>query len=109
MTPSTPDNEQNTPMPRKEDKLFEGSLPDWENNACIDMMHGGSYPYINGYLYAARLLVNEVTSTQRHQDTLVYPAIFLYRHYIELQLKDNLRRALYLTDTNFQPTYANTP
>ena len=43
--------------------------------------------YVDGYKSAADYLVDR--SIEEHEmDFLVYPIIFLYRHYLELQLKD---------------------
>jgi len=47
--------------------------------------------YILGYKKAADLLAQQVFETTNDQDTLVYPIAFLYRQYIELQLKDFIR------------------
>ena len=43
-----------------------------------------------GYKNGADILSQYVDSTQRHQDTLVYPILFLYRHYLELMIKEIL-------------------
>lgn len=43
--------------------------------------------YIEGYREAAETLVHHVIETKTNQDILVFPIAFLYRQYIELQLK----------------------
>lgn len=43
--------------------------------------------YVEGYKNAADYLVERSVS-EHEMDFLVYPIIFLYRHYLELQLKD---------------------
>jgi len=88
-----------TPPPRKEDVLFRDGLPDWWNNACLNVTWGGDeHGYTEGYRRGARLLVEHVIEHQREQDYLVYPVIFLYRHHIELALKNLIRHTPYLID-----------
>ena len=88
-----------SPPPRKDDLLFRSDLPDWTNNACLNVMHGGDeIGYAEGYRRGARLLVEYVAENARDQDYLVYPIIFLYRHHIELALKNIIVRGLYLID-----------
>src|SRR6266849_9877987 len=88
-----------SPPPRKGDLLFRGDLPDWHNNACLNVMHGyDQIGYTEGYRRGARLLVEYVAENARDQDYLVYPIIFLYRHHIELALKNIIVRGPYLID-----------
>jgi hypothetical protein len=54
--------------------------------------------YTEGYRRGAQLLVEHVVGSHRDQDYLVYPIIFLYRHHIELTLKDIILRTPYLID-----------
>lgn len=98
-TPELNDNEALPPPPRKGDRLFRGDLPDWSNNACLNVRRGGNpIAYTEGYRRGARLLVEHVMEQQRDQDYLVYPVIFLYRHHIELALKNLILHTLYLID-----------
>ncbi len=59
--------------------------------------HGGWFQYITGYRKAARLLVanieDESEDSTPWSDQLVYPAVFLYRQYLELQMKDFIQNA----------------
>lgn len=80
--------------PRKGQKLFRGDLGDWKNNACL--RQGDDYACREGYLRGAQILVRAAAETKFDQDFLVYPIVFLYRHYIELALKEIIRRAPYL-------------
>jgi hypothetical protein len=85
--------------PRKGDRLFRHDLPDDYYNACLNPSWGDAdHGYTEGYRRGARLLVEHVVEHQRNQDYLVYPIIFLYRHHIELALKNILRRVPYLLD-----------
>ncbi len=63
----------------------------WNYNAFVEPLWPA---YVDGYKNAADYLVDY--SAERHEmDSLVYPIMFLYRHYLEIQLKDILRM-LYL-------------
>jgi len=90
------DKYQAPPPPRKGDKLFRGDLRDWMNNACL--RQGDDYAYREGYRRGAQILVRTVGATEQDQDFLVYPIVFLYRHYVELVLKEIIRRAPYLIE-----------
>lgn len=75
--------------------LFRDDLPDWHNNACLNATWGvDQAAYLEGYRCGARLLVEHVTEHARDQDFLVYPIIFLYRHHVELALKNIILQAL---------------
>ncbi len=85
--------------PRKGDQLFRGDLPDWRNNACLNVMgNGDPIAYKEGYRRGAEVLIRTVQETQRNQDYLVYPIIFMYRHHIELALKRVIMRAPHLIE-----------
>lgn len=66
--------------------LFQADK-DWINNACLNFVSDPTYGYVEGYKRAADLLVSQVMETGRDQDYLVYPITFLYRHHLELRLK----------------------
>jgi hypothetical protein len=69
-----------------ENKLFTFSN-DWQNNAVINMFYGHDNKYISGYGEAALFLAKHIISTNKNQDSFVFPIVFLFRHYIELRLK----------------------
>jgi len=71
---------------------------DWKNNACLHWSHDSIGLYIDGYKEAADTLVVKVAESGCGQDTLVYPIAFLYRQYIELQLKKIIRDSQYLLE-----------
>jgi hypothetical protein len=66
---------------------------DWQSNAFVNCSHDSIGLYINGYRQAADTLAHKVVESSRDQDILVYPIVFLYRQYIELQLKRILRES----------------
>lgn len=74
-------------MARDNKSLFQW-CEDYHNNACIGFTHNGLDLYAIGFKRAADALVEHVVSTNNYIDTIVYPIIFLYRHYCELRLKD---------------------
>lgn len=83
--------------PNSKDKLFVESRDDWRLNACITKF-GADETYIAGYLDAAKLLARVVIFSQSHMDTLVYPIIYLYRHYLELRFKRLIRQGAIIKD-----------
>jgi hypothetical protein len=88
--------------PRTGEKLIRGDLRDWTNNACL--RQGDAYAHREGYRRGAQILVTSVGATARDQDFLVYPIVFLYRHYVELVLKEIIRRAPYLIERELTVT-----
>ena len=67
------------------------SAQDVYNNACVNWFHDPLELYATAYKEAAEKLVKDVITSRRQRDTLVYPIVFLYRHYIELRLKEIIR------------------
>jgi hypothetical protein len=87
-------------MPNAEDQLFDDGGKDWWNKALINHgLYGDRWSvYATGYKDAADIVVEQVKATQRHQDFLVYPIMFLYRQSLELTIKNLIRRAWLLLD-----------
>ena len=81
----------------KGEELFKATV-EWWLNACLDPFCEDWYVYIEGYRRAANVLVEHVRTNRTDLDCLVYPIIFLYRHYIELQLKYIIRNGRRLLD-----------
>jgi hypothetical protein len=59
--------------------------------------------YTEGYRLAAEILIERIADTGFDQDFLVYPIGFLYRHYIELSLKDIIGTGQELADYDSAP------
>ena len=90
------DLEKLFPLPRKGDRLFK-EAPDWNNNLAVDPLkmtdlQGNRAPegrwglYTRGYKRAADILVERL----EHElwcDELLYPILYLYAHFLELELK----------------------
>lgn len=68
--------------------LFTSKVPPGKRylNACLHIIAEHD-PYARGYKLAADLLVEYVEESRNDQDSLVYPIVFAYRHYLEVRLK----------------------
>jgi hypothetical protein len=75
------------PWPKPGDILFR-SDEDPQSDAWLNWALRGWDAYASGYLEAANLLVEKALETGQRTDTLIYPMAFLYRHYLELRLKE---------------------
>lgn len=75
------------PWPTEGDLLFTSGHPDWHNNACLNGTEG-NLVQLEGYKLAADKLVKTIEAGGHDQDFLVFPIVFLYRHHLELLLKD---------------------
>lgn len=93
--------------PNSKDKLFTDVREYWQYNACVDKLNG-IQPYAAGYLDAAKLLSRIIIYSQRGMDTMLYPLAYLYRHYIEITLKDLIRRGVYITDSSIDKKLEST-
>jgi len=79
--------------------IFKSDLEPWFN-ACLNFTHDQLSLYIIGYRDAAEVLNRHVLENRgKGSDTLVYPIIFLYRHYIELQLKSLIKYGSILSES----------
>jgi len=92
--------------PKIGDQLFvEGD--DWSMNAYLDLYRDPTEAYIAGYKEAGDSLVKLATDRNGTADTLVYPIVFLYRHYIELRLKALLHDGCRLLECEYKPIFAH--
>ena len=90
-------NNNSLPLLQKGDKLFvEGT--DWYHNACLNFTSERFTLYIKGYKEAADKLVVSVMEDRSHLDFIVLPIIFLYRQFLELNLKYLVREGNRLLD-----------
>ncbi len=85
--------EEEFELPRQGDPLFM-SGPEWIYNARLNIEPPTLSLYAKGYKKAADLVVESVR--EYDLDYVVYPVCYLYRHYLELQLKNiiNIGRKL---------------
>lgn len=73
-------------------KVLTDKKDDFNSRACLNFTQKTWYLYAYSYADAAKALAKEVINTGRHQDTRIYPIIYLYRHSVELFLKLNVRQ-----------------
>ena len=58
-------------------------------NACLNYQENNWEAYAEGYLNASLCLISRVTKNTYSppQDIIIYPAIYLFRQYLELRIK----------------------
>jgi HEPN domain-containing protein len=66
---------------------------DWWHNACLNYASDSMHLYASGYQEAAKRLFKHVSDTHINQDVLLYPIVYLWRHYVELTLKGLIQSA----------------
>lgn len=93
------------PPPQPKSRLFRAGTgrQHFATNACLNYMDT-SFPYIRGYQEAADALVDLVERTHRHQDALVFPIIYLFRHHLELLLKAIITKMVCVLDLDTPST-----
>lgn len=93
------------PWPKKGDELFG---PNGPRNMDINIPSGTAiYPHIEGYKQAADQIFKRIGDEDRFlgKGFLVLPMVFLYRHFVELSLKDIIALGNYLeNDESTYPT-----
>ena len=82
--------------PREEEILFpRRSVAEQQ----ADMTQGlEGWVYSTGFRLAARQLANQVSNAEHENAFMVYPIVYLYRHYFELVLKEIIKSAVRLLD-----------
>lgn len=91
------------------EKLFKGDLPDWQNNSCPHWYaSSNNWSLIaEGYKNAAGKLVELVISRKAIPDEMLYPVLFLYRHYIELRLKEIIQLGNRIATGNWDASHGH--
>jgi hypothetical protein len=79
------------PWPSDEHSLRKTDR-NWTLNSCLGWSKGRPTSRIMGYREAADLIFARLAEDRGGLDTLVYPLVFLWRHAIELQLKNIVER-----------------
>lgn len=92
------------PWPRKGDSVFTPTREDWYNNACVNWL-GHGIPALglraSGYKEAAAVLVSHAIEQRHVLDFYIYPICFLYRHSLELTMKELIARGRRLTEGKY--------
>jgi hypothetical protein len=76
-------------------------------SACLNYGLDSWMLYADGYWRAAELLVEHVETTHEDQDFLIFPVLFLYRHYVELRLKQLMKSASDLLGRPYTVTHSH--
>jgi len=84
------DEIDNIKTPDIDDILFEEDEFSYFN-AILNFIFDDWHLYAQGYKLAGEILYKYIEGNKVDQDFLVYPFIFLYRHFIELTLKDIIK------------------
>jgi len=96
------------PKPPKPLPVFRPATTEqWRLNAVVGWEYKRSDLYALGYADAAQT-VAEKAMQGTHQDLLIYPICFLYRHALEIAIKDLLRQTEHLVRlrADFEPGLA---
>jgi len=80
------DNVGKLSFPEPGDMLFLNQ-GDISNIACLNFSPDAWIGYVEGYKRGADALVEHSLNSRGDRDFLIYPVVFLYRQYLELQLK----------------------
>jgi hypothetical protein len=84
---ASPLTEYDLAWPVPGDRLFQPS-DCCQDNACIDFRCNRWDLYATGFKLLADIGAKRVLENRQGIDTLVYPIIFTYRHYLELRIKE---------------------
>ena len=75
-----------------------------DRNAVLNMMNDNSWCiYTAGFKRSVEILLENVKSTYE-VNTVIFPILFLYRHYVELSLKEVIGYGRYLDGNSKTPT-----
>jgi hypothetical protein len=79
-------------MSTEGDAVFTGAGRDWRNRALLNFSHDVPwFAYSAGYKEAADRLVAGIVGGLHGQDMLIFPIFFLYRHYLEVSIKEQIK------------------
>ncbi len=88
-----------------------GSGPNHELNACINAYQGEAAAdlYVRAFHRGGDAIVEAVCSMQpdAYVDVLVYPAVYLYRHHLELLLKSLIEEASMVLEEPHAPRFGH--
>lgn len=93
--------------PEENQEVFKDAS-DWWNNARLDFYSESVLLdlYAEGYKNSGDIIAAYVEENRTDQDILVFPIVFLYRHYLELSIKDIIHDGNRLLNINEDfPTY----
>ncbi len=88
-TSPEPSSAAEVPWLRTGDKLFVAG-EEWRFNARLECERPNYDYYCLGYRKAAESLIDLASEDENLLDFCIYPIVFLYRHYVELRLKETI-------------------
>ncbi len=94
---------QITGFPQEEDVLLSRKDADWRMNACLGYQYDENGIRIEGFRRAADILVHHIATHGSGQDHLIFPIANMYRHHLELLLKDIIQLGAHLKDQKVIP------
>lgn len=90
-------NDLNLNWPKKGDRVFKPSpVPSADLVRVEAFVMPSDDMYITGFQRAADMIVEAAKTDDDNPDELVFPVTYLYRHYLELMLKDMIRLGIRL-------------
>lgn len=90
------------PTRRPSDEFFCGG-EDWWHDALVSPPAINWTIYTSAYRMAADRLIDSLADDHSEIDFLIYPILYLYRHYLELSLKGLIRDGVSLLDWGRKP------
>ncbi len=77
--------------PKKGDRAFKPSISSADHARLEAFVMPSDGMYITGFQRAADMIVEAAKSDDGNPDDLIFPVAYLYRHHLELMLKDMIR------------------
>jgi hypothetical protein len=90
--------------PKEGEILFKADFDDCEFNACVGDMEPSLSNFASSFKEGAEVLVQAVFEKRAVLDSVILPIVYLYRHYVELSLKDIIALGRRLESKNGEPT-----
>lgn len=82
--------------PRKGDRAFKRSVPPVDHARLEAFVIPSDGTYLVGFQRAADMIVDAAKTDEGNPDDLFFPVAYLYRHHLELMLKELVRLGLRL-------------
>lgn len=93
-------NDHNFNWPKKGDALFRPSVSSADQARLEAFVMPTEGKYLAGFQRAADMIVDAAKTDNRNPDDLFFPVAYLYRHHLELMLKELVRLGIRLCSLN---------
>jgi len=90
------------PLPDVNDKLFKDFNKDFRHNAIVSSGIKKFFLFSEGYKTAAIKLSEQLDGSAFYANYLVYPLIFLNRHFLELRLKELISGVNFIVNHEYE-------